>query len=160
MTNLVAKMTKPAGMTRLQLADNEPFKLDAAKFQRWCANGSCGQIAHQPFLLAISPMTLAWDANFYPCEGLGASLVPLRGRMLHMDTVRSWATETWRRYSLSSTRRQKNWANDVKDTILKPNEAIWFPHGYLPSRRSRARVRSPFRRPPFLCCCQRTPNSG
>ena len=27
-SNLVAKMTRSAGMTRLQLADNEPFKLD------------------------------------------------------------------------------------------------------------------------------------
>ena len=38
-------------------------------------------------------MTLAWDANFYPGPGLGASLVALRGslsvRLLHMDTVRS-----------------------------------------------------------------------
>ena len=60
-TNFVAKMTKSAGMTRLQLDDNEPFKLDAAKFPRWCADCSCGEIAHQPFLLAISPMTLAWS---------------------------------------------------------------------------------------------------
>ena len=80
-------------MTRLQLADNEPFKLDAAKFPRWCANSSCAEIAHQPFLLSIATMTLAWDANFYPCPGLGASFVALRGslfaRLLHMDTVRS-----------------------------------------------------------------------
>ena len=69
-TNFVAKMTKSAGMTRLQLADNKPFKLDAARFMRWCADGSCAEIAHQPFLVAISPMTLAWDANFYPRPGL------------------------------------------------------------------------------------------
>ena len=81
LTNLVAKMTKSAGMTRLQLADNEPFKLDAAKFPRWCADGSCGEIAHKPFLLAISPMTLGWGATFYPCPGLDASLVALRGRL-------------------------------------------------------------------------------
>ena len=65
-TNLVAKMTKLAGMTRLHLADNEPFKLDAAKFPRWCADD-------QPILVAMSPMTLALDANFYRWPGLGAS---------------------------------------------------------------------------------------
>ena len=78
-TNLVVKMTRLAGMTRLQLADNEPFKLDAAKVPRWCADGSCGEIAHEPFLLVISPMTLARDAHFYPYPRLEASLVALRG---------------------------------------------------------------------------------
>ena len=81
-------------MTHLQLDDSEPFKLDPPKFPRWCADGSCGETAHQPFLFAISPVTLAWDANFYQCPGLGASLVAFRGslfvRLVHMDTVRSW----------------------------------------------------------------------
>ena len=125
-------------MTRLQLDDNEPFKLDAATFPRWSADGSCGEIAHQPFLLAISPMTLAWDANFYPCPGLGASLVALRGslfvRLLHMDTVRSWGSRDLASLLtfLNQTEFQKNLANDAKDTILKPNEVIRFPFGHPP----------------------------
>ena len=137
-TNLVAKMTKSADMTRLQLADNEPFKLDAAKFTRWCADGSCAEIVHQPFLVAISPMTLAWGANFYPRPGLGASLVALRGsfsvRFLHMDTVRSWGNKDLASLLtfFDQLELQKNWANDPKDAILKPNEAIWFLYGYLP----------------------------
>ena len=76
-------------MTRLQLADNEPFKLDAEKFPLWCADGSCGEIAHQPFLLANSPMKLACDANFYPCPGVGGSLVALRGSFF-VRLLRTW----------------------------------------------------------------------
>ena len=136
-TNFVAQMTKSAGMTRLQLADNEPFKLDAATFPRWCADGS-GEIAHQPFLLAISAMTLAWDANFYPCPGHGASLVALRGslfvRLLHMATVRSWSNRDLASLLafLCQTEFQTNWASDAKDIILKLKEAIWFLYGFLP----------------------------
>ena len=45
-TNFVAKTTKSAGMTRLQLADNGPFKSDVAIFPHWCADGSGLEIAH------------------------------------------------------------------------------------------------------------------
>ena len=79
-------------------------------------------------------------------------------RLLHMDTVRSWGNRDLASFLtlLNQTEFQKNWADDTKDIILKPNEAIWFPYGCRLSWRSRARVRSPFRRRPFLCCCQRT----
>ena len=83
-------------------------------------------------------VTLAWDANFYPCFGLGASLVAFRGsllvRLLHMDTVRSWCNKDLATLLafFSQTEFQKNWANDAKGIILKPNDAIWFPCCYLP----------------------------
>ena len=52
-------------------------------------------------------------------------------RLLHMDTVRSWGNKDLASPAtfLNQTEFQKNWANDAKDTNLKPNEAIWFPHG-------------------------------
>ena len=45
----------------------------------------------------LTPMIVAWDALFYPCLGLGAS-VALRGSfffvlVLHMDTVRGWCSK-------------------------------------------------------------------
>ena len=156
-------MTKSAGMTRLQLADNEPFKLDAAEYPRWCADSSCAEMAHQPFLFLIAPMTLAWDANFNRCPGLGASLFAVRGslfvRLLHMDTVMSWSIKDSASLLafLNQTEFQKNWANDEKDIILNPTKHS----GYLmaicrSSRRSCARVRSSFRRRPFLRRKRRT----
>ena len=72
-----------------------------------CRRHLCGCCAH--FLLAISLETLAWDANFSSCQGLGASLVTLCGslfvRLLRMDTVKSCGNKDSRRYSPSSTRR-------------------------------------------------------
>ena len=62
-------------------------------------------------------------------QGLGASLVALRGSL-----VRSWGNKDLASLLtfLSQTEFQKTWAKDERDTILKPNEAIWFPHGHLP----------------------------
>ena len=83
-------------------------------------------------------MTLVWDANFYPCPVLEASLVALRGslfaRLLHMDTVWSWGNKdlTSLLAFFRQTAFQKNWANYAEDIILKPNEPIWFPQGYVP----------------------------
>ena len=55
-------------------------------------------------------------------------------RLMHMDTVRSWDNRDLASLLtfLNQTKFQENWANDAKDTILKPNEALWFPCGYLP----------------------------
>ena len=51
-----------------------------------------------------------------------------------MDTVRSWGNKDLASLLtfFNQTELQKNWANDAKDAIPKPNEAIWFLYGYLP----------------------------
>ena len=51
-----------------------------------------------------------------------------------MDTVRGWGNKDLASLLafLSQMEFPKNWANDAKDIILKPNEGIWFPSGYLP----------------------------
>ena len=138
-SNFFAEMAKSAGMTRLQLAENEPSKLDAATFPRWCADGPCSEIAHQPFLFAISPVTLVWDASFYPCPGLGASSVALRGSLFVCALaahghVMGWGNKHFASLLafLNQTEFPKNCANDAEDISLKPDEAIWFFYGHLP----------------------------
>ena len=71
-------------------------------------------------------------------QGLELGCLHLAGsscvRLLHMDTDWSWGNRDLVSLLtfLNQMELQTNWANDAKDSILRPNGAIWFPRGYLP----------------------------